>query len=93
MKAIWNEKVIAESENTINLEGSQYFPIETVNKAYLAESEFHSICHWKGTASYYDLVVDGKTNKNAAWYYPEPSGLADKIKDYVSFWHGVQVVK
>ena len=91
MKAIWNDKVIAESDNTINIEGNQYFPIETVNRAYLTESELHSVCHWKGTASYYNLVVDGKTNKDAAWYYTEPSALADKIQGYVAFWRGVQV--
>ena len=93
MKAIWNGEVIAESEKTINIEGNQYFPIESVNKELLSGSETQTVCHWKGTASYYDVVVDGKTNKDAAWYYPDPSSMADKIKDYIAFWHGVEVKK
>ena len=93
MKAIWNGKIIAESDKTINIEGNQYFPPEAVNKEFLFGSETHTVCHWKGTASYYDVVVDGKTNKDAAWYYPETSGLAEKIKGYVAFWHGVEIVK
>jgi uncharacterized protein (DUF427 family) len=93
MKAIWNGKIIAESDKTINIEGNQYFPAETVKKEFLSDSNTHTKCHWKGTASYYDVVVDGKTNKDAAWYYPDPSALADKIKDYIAFWHGVEVVK
>ena len=80
MKAIWNGKVIAESDKTINIEGNQYFPPETVSKEFLSDSNTHIKCHWKGTASYYDVVVDGKTNKDAAWYYPETSGLAEKTK-------------
>jgi len=93
MKAIWNDTTIAESNKTINIEGNQYFPIETVNKNYLVENDTHTVCHWKGTASYYDVVINGKTNKDAAFYYPEPSALADKIKGYVAFWRGVQVTK
>lgn len=92
MKAIWNGKVIAESDDTIHIEGNQYFPVESVNKEYLTNSETHTFCHWKGTASYYDLAVDGKSNKDSAWYYPEPSSLADKIKGYIAFWRGVEVV-
>lgn len=91
MKAIWNGKVIAESDKTINIEGNQYFPVESVNKELLTSSEAHTVCPWKGTASYYDIVVDGKTNKDAAWYYPEPKALADKIKGYIAFWKGVEV--
>ena len=91
MKAIWNGKIIAESDKTINIEGNQYFPPEAVKKEFLSGSDTHTKCHWKGTASYYDVVVDGKTNKDAAWYYPETSGLAEKIKGYVSFWHGVEI--
>ena len=91
MKAIWNGKIIAESDKTINIEGNQYFPLDSVNKDYLLNSETHTVCHWKGTASYYDVVADGKTNKDAAWYYPAPSALADKIKDYIAFWRGVEV--
>lgn len=92
MKAIWNGKIIAESDKTINIEGNQYFPPDSVNKDYLLNSETHTVCHWKGTASYYDIVVDGKNNKDAAWYYPEPSTLANKIKDYFAFWRGVEVI-
>ncbi len=93
MKAIWNGKIIPESDKTINIEGNQYFPEESVNKEYLSSSDSHTVCHWKGTASYYDVAVDGKNNKDAAWYYPDPSQLADKIKDYIAFWHDVQVIK
>ena len=93
MKAIWNSKVIAESDNTINVEGNQYFPADSVKSEFLSGSETHTVCHWKGTASYYDLVVDGETNKDAAWYYPETSGLAENIKGYIAFWKGVEVSK
>lgn len=93
MKAIWNGKIIAESNETVNIEGNQYFPPDSVNKDYLLNSETHTVCHWKGTASYYDIVVDGQNNKDAAWYYPAPSALADKIKDYIAFWRGVEVSK
>ena len=92
MKAIWNGKVIAESDKTVNIEGNPYFPPESVNKEFLAESDTHTVCPWKGTASYYDVVVDGKTNADAAWYYPETKPMADKIKGYVAFWRGVEVV-
>ena len=91
MKAIWNGTVIAESNKTINVEGNQYFPPESVNKEFLTTSNNHTVCPWKGTASYYDTVVDGKTNQDAAWYYPEPKALADKIKNYIAFWKGVEV--
>jgi len=93
MKAIWNGKVIAESNKTINIEGNQYFPIESVNKGMLSNSETHTVCPWKGTASYYNIVVDGKTNEDAAWHYPTPSTLADKITDHVAFWRGVEVTE
>lgn len=91
MKAIWNVELIAESDKTINIEGNQYFPPESVNNEFLSGSETNTVCHWKGTASYYDVVVDGKTNKDAAWYYPDPSGLANHIKGYIAFWHGVEI--
>lgn len=91
MKAIWNGKVIAESDRTINIEGNQYFPVESVNKDLLSESDTQTVCHWKGTASYYDVVVEGEKNKDAAWYYPNPSEMADKIKDYIAFWNEVEV--
>lgn len=93
MKAIWNNKVIAESNDIINIEGNNYFPLESVKKEYLKDSDTHTVCHWKGTASYYNLEVDGKQNDDAVWYYPEPSGLAQSIKGRVAFWKGVQIVK
>lgn len=93
MKAIWNGQVIAESDKTKNIEGNQYFPFETVNKEFLQSSESHTICHWKGTASYFDVVVDGQVNKDAAWFYPTPSDAAAPIKDYIAFWRGVEVRK
>lgn len=91
MKAIWNGKIIAESDKTINIEGNQYFPPQSINKEFLSTSDTHTVCHWKGTASYFNVVVDDKTNNDAAWYYPETSGLADKIKGYIAFWNGVEV--
>ena len=91
MKAFWNGKVIAESDKTINIEGNQYFPPESVNKEFISDSETSTVCHWKGTASYYDIVVDGETNRDAAWYYPETSALAEKIKGYVAFWRGIEI--
>ncbi len=93
MKAIWNGKVIAESNDIVNVEGNAYFPAESVKKEYLKNSETQTVCHWKGTASYYNLEVDGKTNDDAVWYYPTPSGLAKSITNRVAFWKGVQVVK
>ena len=93
MKAIWNGQVIAESDQTINVEGNQYFPADSVNKKNLKSSETHTICHWKGTASYCDIIVDGQINKDAAWFYPDPSEKAMPIKDYVAFWRGVEILK
>jgi uncharacterized protein (DUF427 family) len=93
MNAIWNGIIIAESEKTINIEGNQYFPPESVNKKFLIDSDTHTVCHWKGTASYFNLDVDGAVNRDAAWYYSDPSSLADKIKGYVAFWKGVQVTQ
>lgn len=92
MKAIWNDTVIAEADDTVVVEGNHYFPESTLRKEYLRPSTHHSICFWKGRASYYDIVVDGQVNRNAAWYYPQPSPAAAKIKDRVAFWHGVRVV-
>jgi uncharacterized protein (DUF427 family) len=90
-KATWNGKVIAESDNTEVVEGNQYFPPDSVNREYLQPSETHTLCPWKGTASYYNVVVDGSVNKDAAWYYPEPKDAAKRIKDYVAFYRGVTV--
>ena len=93
MRAIWNKQVIAESDDIINVEGNAYFPVEAVNKDYLKASDTETLCHWKGTASYFDLQVDGLENQDAAWYYHEPRPLADGIKGRVAFWKGVEVVR
>lgn len=91
MKAIWNNKVIADSDDIVSVEGNSYFPPESVNSQLLRESKSQSVCPWKGTASYYDLHVDGQVNKDAAWYYPEPKDAAKEIKGRVAFWKGVQI--
>jgi uncharacterized protein (DUF427 family) len=90
-KAIWEDTVLAESEETVVVEGNHYFPPEAVRWEYFEESQRHSICPWKGQASYYDVVVNGDRNSAAAWYYPDPSPAAAKIKDHVAFWGGVKV--
>jgi len=91
-KAIWNGAVIAESDQTVMVEGNHYFPREAVKREYLAESSTHTICPWKGVASYYSIEVDGKKNKDGAWYYPDPKPAARHIKDRIAFWRGVNVV-
>ena len=91
MKAIWNDTVIAESNDTVVIEGNHYFPVESIKKEYFTPSESHTVCPWKGTASYYTITIDGKTNTDAAWYYPDPSALANGIKNRVAFWKGVKV--
>lgn len=91
MKAIWNNEVIAESNDTIVVENNHYFPPNAVRKEFLQPSGTHTICPWKGTASYYTLSVNGKENKDAAWFYPEPKDAAKNIKGYVAFWKGVTV--
>lgn len=91
MKAIWNNQVIAESDQTVVIEGNHYFPRETVKKEYLKDSDTHSTCPWKGQASYYSILVDGELNKDAAWYYPDPKPAASVIKDRIAFWKGVKV--
>lgn len=93
MRAIWNNKVIAQSDRTIVIENNHYFPPESINKEYFVKSETQSMCPWKGTASYYTINVDDQENKDAAWYYPETSELARQIKGYVAFWKGVEVVE
>ncbi len=90
-KAIWNGTVLAESDRCEVVEGNQYFPPNSVNRAYLRESATHTTCGWKGVASYYDVVVDGKTNTDAAWFYPAPKDAAKNITNYVAFWRGVDV--
>ncbi|HEX6756098.1 MAG TPA: DUF427 domain-containing protein [Mycobacteriales bacterium] len=90
-KATWNGAVIAESDDTVVVEGNHYFPRDSVRSDYLHESGTHSVCPWKGTASYYSLEVDGKTNPDAVWYYPTPKDAAKQITDRVAFWKGVEV--
>jgi len=90
-KAVWNGEVLAESDDTVVVEGNHYFPIESVNTEYLQDSDSHTRCFWKGVASYYDVVVDGQRKSDAAFYYPDPSKAAKKIKDHVAFWRGVKV--
>ena len=90
-KAMWNGAVLAESDRCEVVEGNQYFPPDSVKRAYLRQSNTCTVCGWKGTASYYDVVVDGQVNKDAAWYYPNPKQAAEQIKDHVAFWHGVQI--
>lgn len=90
-KALWNETVIAQSEATIVVEGNHYFPPDSVKRDYLRESDTHTRCSWKGTASYYSIEVAGKRNKDAAWFYPDPKEDAAQIRNYVAFWRGVQI--
>ena len=91
MKAIWNDTAIAESDKTVVVEGNHYFPPQSVNQEYLQPSDKHTTCPWKGEASYYNVVVDGQVNKDAAWFYPEPKPAAAEIKEHVAFWRGVKV--
>ena len=90
-RATWNGTVIAESDRTVEVEGNQYFPIDAVRRELLRDSGTHTTCPWKGVASYYDVVVDGQVNKDAAWYYPTPKDAARQIAGHVAFWHGVRV--
>lgn len=91
MRATWNGATIAESDDTVEVEGNHYFPLSSVDRQYLQDSATHTVCPWKGTASYYHVVVDGQTNRDAAWYYPDPSSAAAAIADRVAFWRGVKV--
>ncbi len=91
MKAIWNDQVIAESEDTVVVEGNHYFPADSIREEFFKDSDTHSVCPWKGEASYYNLEVDGQQNTDAAWYYPQASDLAKNIEGYVAFWKGVKV--
>ena len=93
MKASWNGAILAESDDTVVVEGNHYFPESAVNKQYFQPSDTHTFCPWKGEASYYSVVVDGKTNKDAAWYYPEPKPAAAEIDGRVAFWRGIKVEK
>ncbi|WP_414578566.1 DUF427 domain-containing protein [Anabaena sp. CCY 9402-a] len=90
-KAIWNGAVLAESDQTVVVEGNHYFPSDAINKQYFQESDTHTTCPWKGVASYYSIAVDGQVNKDAAWYYPNAKEKAKNIEGYVAFWKGVKV--
>jgi uncharacterized protein (DUF427 family) len=90
-RAVWNGQVLAESDHTVRVEGNHYFPPDSLNTALLRPSSTRTVCPWKGTARYYTVTVDGKENKDAAWYYPSPRPAAAEIKDHVAFWHGVKV--
>ena len=90
-KALWKGQVIAESDTFELVEGNVYFPPNAVRREFLKDSETHTVCGWKGTASYYTVTVDGEENKDCAWYYPDPRPAAANVKDYVAFWRGVTV--
>lgn len=90
-KAIWNGSVLAESDKCVVVEGNQYFPPDAINKQYFKDSNTHTTCPWKGTASYYSIEVDGQVNKDAAWYYPTAKDAAKNIEGYIAFWKGVKV--
>ena len=90
-KAVWRGKVLAESPSFEMVEGNVYFPPETIDRRYFKPSATTTQCHWKGTAQYFTVAVDGAENKDAAWYYPDPLAEATQIKDYVAFWKGVEV--
>lgn len=93
MRAKWNGATIAESDKTVVVEGNHYFPPGSVKREYFQSSNTHTTCPWKGEASYYNVVVNGENNKDAAWYYPEPKPAAAEIKDHVAFWRGVEVTE
>ena len=93
MKAIWNDTVLAESDDTVVVEGNHYFPPDSLHREYFRASDHRTACPWKGKASYYTIVADGETNENAAWVYPEPKEAASQIKDHVAFWRGVEVTE
>jgi uncharacterized protein (DUF427 family) len=92
MKAVWNDTVIAESDDTVVVEGNYYFPINSIKNEFFSKTETSTSCPWKGIASYYSVTINGKTNTDCAWYYPVPSKEAEKLKDRVAFWNGVQVI-
>ena len=91
MKATWKGAVLAESEDTVVVEGNHYFPADSVRREHFRESATHTTCPWKGVASYFDVVVGGEVNRDAAWYYPEPKDAAKEITGRVAFWRGVKV--
>jgi uncharacterized protein (DUF427 family) len=91
MKATWNGAILAESDRTIVVEGNHYFPPDAVEREFLQSSDTHTICSWKGEASYLAIAVEGETNPDAAWFYPSPKPAAAEIKDYIAFWRGVKI--
>lgn len=91
MRATWRNAVLAESERTVVVEGNHYFPPDSLHREHLRQSETHTTCSWKGEASYYDVVVGGEVNRDAAWYYPDPKEAAREIRGHVAFWKGVRV--
>lgn len=93
MKAIWNNQIVAESDDTVVIEGNHYFPPTAIKSEFFKSSQTHTTCPWKGVASYYSLEVDGASNRDAAWYYPEAKPAAREIQGYVAFWKGVEVKK
>ena len=93
VRATWNGTVLAESGDTIVVEGNHYFPADSIKRELFQETSTHTVCSWKGTASYYTVTVDGEENTDAAWYYPETKPEADNIKGYVAFWKGVDVTE
>ncbi len=93
VKAIWKDVVLAQSNNCEIIERNYYFPPDSVNQEYLKKSDTHTVCFWKGRASYYNIEIDGEVNEDAAWYYPSPKDAAKNIKNYIAFWKGVEVHK
>lgn len=93
MKAVWKGVTLAESDDTIVIEGNHYFPPDSINESYFEKSDYSTTCPWKGEASYYNIKVDGEKNENAAWYYPDAKPAADKIENYVAFWKDVEVTE
>jgi uncharacterized protein (DUF427 family) len=93
MRALWKNKTLAESDETIIVEGNHYFPPDSVHPEFFRKSNTNTVCAWKGVASYYDIIVEGSTNKDAAWYYDHPSDAASQFKNYVAFWRGVEVLE
>ena len=91
IRAVWNGTVLAESEQTVELEGNDYFPLQSIRREFLSDSVTTTVCPWKGTAHYYTVTVDGQVNPDAAWYYPQPSSRAQQIGGHVAFWKGVQI--
>jgi uncharacterized protein (DUF427 family) len=93
MKATWNRTTIAESDETIVVEGNHYFPADSINRELLQPSQTHTVCGWKGTANYYDVVINGQSNRDAAWFYPDTKSEAKNIEGYIAFWRGVKVTE